>query len=325
MTAGEEKAAVLLLTFGPEVAAGVLRHLSEPEVRQLSTAIARLRTIPREQAAAVNEEAWRWLSNREGFLVDGERFVRELIEREPGARPILRELAGPGVASTLEQLAPAAAAQMLVGEHPQVMAFILAHLSPPQAAAVLSELPAEVVPDIVERIADLKVVSGDLIAEVSAVLEGQVQGLRATAQGTSLGGARTAAEILSRLDPAVEERILARIDETAPELGAQVRSLMLTFEDLARLDARGMQTLLREISRDELLLALKTASPAMREKVFANMAHTAAEILRDDLGTMGPVRLRDVEQAQAAIVLAARRLEAEHKLTLGRSTSDELV
>jgi flagellar motor switch protein FliG len=335
---GLEKAAILLLTLGPEAAAGVFRHLSDQEVRQLSGAIARLRTIPRDQAAAVHEEAWRWLSNREGFLVDGEHFVRQLVESKQVAgtaqeQEVKRELARAAqdesevLAQGLEDVAPQAIAQMLATEHPQVIAFVLAHLPPRQAADVLAALPAPLPADVVHRIAGLKNVPGELLADVGSVLHGQLAGLGTAAQGgaSAGGGARLAAEIMNLVDRTVEEQVFTHLQEAAPELSEQIRNLMLTFEDLARLDNRGMQTLLKEIPREDLLLALKTASPTMRDKIFGNMSQRAAEILQDDLGSMGPVRLREVEKAQSNIVAVARRLEEEQKISLGGGTGEDAL
>src|SRR2546422_816366 len=240
---GVEKAAILLATLGPEAAAGVFRHLSEPEVRQLSAAIARLRSIPRERAAAVHEEAWRRLTEREGLLVDGEQFARQMIAaaltgtREERPADKAAQPGGEFLAASLDPVAPAALAQVLGREHPQVIALVLANLRARKAAEVLAALP----------------------------------------------------------------------------------------EDLHRLDDRGMQTLLKEIARDDLMLALKPASPAMREKIFGNLAQRTAEILQEDMGVMGPVRLKDVERAQARIVAAARRLDAEQRITLGAHEGDVVV
>ncbi len=334
---GLEKAAILLLTLGPEVAAGVLRHLTEQEVRQLSGAIARVRSIPRDRAAAVHEEAWRWLTNREGFLVDGERFVRQLVESKQVAgsgreQDVRRELArashdggGEPLGQGLEDVAPQAIAQMLAAEHPQVVAFILSHLPARQAADVLAALPEPLPADVVHRIAELKNVPEELASDVGAVLQGQLQGLGSAAQGGSTGGARVAAEILNLVDKTVEAQVFSYFQESAPDVGERIRNLMLTFEDLIRLDNRGMQTLLKEIPREDLMLALRTGSPPMREKIFGNMSQRAAEILQDDLGSMGPVRLRDVEKAQASIVAIARRLEEEQKISLGGGVGEDAL
>jgi flagellar motor switch protein FliG len=335
-SAGVDKAAILLLTLGPEAAARVFSHLTEGEVRQLSTAIARVRTIPRHQAAAVHEEAWRWLSNREGLLIDGERFVRELVDNSassstPQGQEVMRELARTVQAGTesfgsrMEDVAPGLMAQTLAEEHPQVIAFVLAHLQPRQAAEVLGALPEPMRPEIMHRVAGLKSVPDELVAEVGSVLHTQLEAFGSLSQGATGGAAKVAAEIMNVLDKTVEAQVFAYFDEKMPELGEQIRNLMLTFEDLIQLDDRGMQTLLKEIPREDLLLALKTATPPMRQKILGNMSQRAAEILEDDLGSMPPVRVRDVEKAQAAIVAIARRLEEEQKISLGGSGDNALV
>ena len=333
---GLEKAAVLLITLGAEAAAAVFRHLSEPEVRRLTTAMAHRRSIPRAEAAAVHEEAWRWLTSREGYLVDGEQFARQLIAARAAAggaedQATLRELVQ-GNATPSEKLAahlgpvsPEVMAQVLAGEHPQVVAFVLAHLPPKQAAALLGKLPEEIAPDIVHRICDLKSVPDELLSDVSAVLERQVQGLGRAAPGASAKSAKVAAEIMNSADKTVEARIFGYLDDKAPDVAETIRNLMLTFEDLVQLDNRDMQTVLKEIPREDLLPALKTASPAMRTKIFSNVSKRAAEIIQDDLSQMGPIKLKDVEKAQANIVFVARRLAEEQKITFAGSGDDAVV
>jgi flagellar motor switch protein FliG len=328
---GVEKAAILLTTLGPEAAAAVFRHLSEPEVRQVSAAIARLRSIPREQAAAVHEEAWRRLTERAGLLVDGEQFARQMIAAAltdtRAERPVdrARQAGSEVLAESLDPVAPAALAEVLGREHPQVIALVLANLRARKAAEVLAALREDLQPEIAERIADLQSVPEDLLADVAEVLAGEVQGLGRAAPRAGFLGAKLVADILNAADELVEARVFTHLEQHAPEMAAAVRGLMLTFEDLLRLDDRGMQTLLKEIARDDLLLALKTASPAMREKIFGNLAQRAADILREDLDAMGPVRVKDVEQAQAGIVAAARRLDAEQRITLGAREGDVVV
>jgi flagellar motor switch protein FliG len=335
---GVEKAAILLLTLGPEVATNVFQHLSEAEVRQLSTAIARLRSISKEQAAAVHEEAWRRLTNRDGFLVDGEQFAKKLVtttlgsgsrERQTQAMLDIERATHDSrvlMATSLGSVAPAVLAQVLATEHPQVIAFILANLNPRQAAEVLGKLPEEQAPDLMLRIADLKRgTSPDVLAEVSNVLHGQAKGLGGAEPGPSVGGMKLAAEIMNLLDKTVENRVFAQLDESAPDVAERIRDLMLTFEDLLALENRDMQTLLKDVPREDLILALKTASPGMREKIFKNISARAAEILQDDMSQMGPVKLKDVEKAQATIVSVARRLADEQKITIGGSGGDALV
>ncbi len=328
---GVEKAAILLTTLGPEAAAAVFRHLSESEVRQVSAAIARLRTIPREQAARVHEEAWRRLTEREGLLVDGEQFARQMIaaaltgarEERPSGRT--GHAGSEFLAASLDPVAPAALAEVLGREHPQVIALVLANLRARKAAEVLAALPESLQPEIAQRIADLQSVPEDLLAEVGDVLAAQVQGLGRVGPRAGFLGAKLVADILNVADEAVEARIFAHLDAHAPEVAEAVRGLMLTFEDLLRLDDHGMQVLLKEIARDDLMLALKTASTAMRDKIFGNLGQRTVEILQEDMGVMGPVRLKDVEQAQARIVAAARRLDTEQRITLGAHEGDVVV
>lgn len=328
---GVEKAAILLLTLGADAAAAVFRHLSEDEVRQVTAAIARMRNISREQAAVVHEEAWRRLTDRDGYLVDGERFAREMMGTLGGGtssgREATRGTQPPGefLAATLEGFAPSVVAQLLASEHPQVIAVVLANLQARQAAGVLGALPEALQPDIVQRIADLQNVSEDLLAEVGDVLQGQVQGLTRTSKDQEVAGARLVAEIMNAVDKTVEERIFAQLDEQVPEVAETIRQLMLTFEDLLQLDDRGMQTVLKEVAREDLMLALKTASPAMKDKVFSNISARAREILQEDMSTMGPVRLKDVEKAQVNVVAVVRRLESEQKITLGKGGDDVVL
>jgi flagellar motor switch protein FliG len=310
--------------------------LTEAEVRQLSHAMARVRTIPRRTATAVHEEAWRWLSSREGYLVDGEDFVRRLISTVASSRvgheqQAMRELArrnepSSSIAARLEGVAPEAIGKVLADEHPQVASLVIANLDTRQAAEVLVGLPEALQTDVVQRIAELRAVPAEVLNDVGNAIVGLVERLGATAQASvPTGGAKLAADIMNLVGHFVEERILATLDDRSPATADVIRSLMLTFEDLHRLDNRGMQTLLKDVGRDDLLLALKTASPVMQERILGNLSLRAREIMEEDLATLGPVRLKDVERAQAAIVLAARRLAEEQKIQLGLSSDDAVV
>jgi flagellar motor switch protein FliG len=323
--AGADKAAILLLTLGAEAATSIFRHLDAEEVQALSAAISRLRSIPKEEAAAVHEEAWRWLTNREGFLVDGEQFARTLTGGGPRAA-LPRPARSDDLGASLQGVAPAALAQLLGTEHPQVTAFVLANLEPKQAAQVLAALPEDVGPELLLRIADLQGVSEQLLSEVGQVLQGQVEGLgRAASRPAEAGGRKRAAEIMNQIDKEMGARLFTQLETEAPEVADEIRNLMFTFEDLIALDNRGMQVLLKEIPREDLILALKTASPGMRDKIFGNISQRAAEILQEDMGSMGPVRLKDVEKAQGNIVAIARRLQDEQKITIAGSGDDALI
>jgi len=331
---GAEKSAILLLTLGEDAASAVFRHLSETEVREVSAAIARLRSIPSEQAVSVHEEARRRLSGREGLLVDGEEFARQVIrgslaaERARDASRDLERMTRAGgdfLASSLEPVAPAVLAEVLANEHPQAIAVVLANLSARKAANVLAGLPHGRQADVVERVARLQTVPEDVLVELGDVLHEVVGGVGGGLPDAGTAGARVAAEIMNVADAGVGERVFTHLDAHAPELGERIRRLMLTFEDLVRLDSRGMQLVLKEVQREDLMLALRTASPAMREKVFANLSQRAAEILNDDIASMGPVPLKEVENAQLVIVATVRRLESEQRLTLAGSGDDVVV
>jgi flagellar motor switch protein FliG len=337
---GIEKAAVLLMTLGPEAAASVLRHLSEQEVRQLTAAITRLRSIPRATAAAVHEEAWRRLTEKDGFLVDGEDFARRvvtaaaaaqggrnaksqaMIELERAAEAGRQELS-----KVLERVAPGVLAGVLATEHPQAIALTIANLRPKQAAEVLAALPETLQADIVHRITELQNVPEEVLDDVGVVIRGQLAGLGAAAQGARAGAGRAklAAEIMNVIDKAVEARVLGELDEQAPEVAETIRQLMFTFEDMLQLENRDVQVVLKEVAREDLMLALKTASPAMKEKIFKNISARAAEILEEDMSALGAVKLKDVERAQLNIVAVVRRLEAEQKITIAAGGDDVVV
>lgn len=335
---GIEKAAVLLLTLGPEAAANVLKHLNDDEVRQLTQTIARLRSVPRSVAAAVHEEAWRRLTDRDGFLVDGEQFARTLLssggkgaQQSQAMREIERaaRTGKPQLSQRLEAVAPQLLAQVIAKEHPQVIALIVANLRPRQAADVLAALPETVQADIVHRLTDLQHVSDDILGELGDMIQQQVEGLGVGAVGTQdpggSGRAKLAAEIMNVVDKTVEARVFSELDDQAPEVAETIRQLMFTFEDMLSLQNRDMQLILKEVARDDLLMALKTASPGMKEKIFKNISARAAEILEEDMGSMGAVKLKDVEKAQTNIIAVVRRLESEQKITLGAGGDDVIL
>ena len=329
---GVEKAAILLTTLGPEAAAAVLRQLDEIEVRQVSQAIARLRSISKARAAAVHEEFFSQINNREGVYVDGERVARNLIaqvghlsESDEDSR-ILADPATQRAAfmAAVERLPPVALARRLRDEHPQFIAFTLANLGARDAAETLLALPPEIHADVLARIADLGTVSPTLFGEVSDVLQTEA---RTTLQsmGSAVGGAKVAAELMNAIPKDHENRIFEALEEGHPGLGEKIRDLMFTFEDLVKLSNREVQTLLKEIQRDDLMLALKTASEELRSKIFSNVSNRAAEIIKEDMAVIGPVKLKDVERAQAIIVAELRRLEAEGKVSLSGGAGDVVL
>jgi len=329
---GVEKAAILLATLGPEAAAAVLEHLGEVEIRLASHAIARLRLIPREAAAVVHEEFYSRLTNRERLYVDGERIAQTLIAHagDPAAlEERHRPLTDPAVQratfmASAERLSKTALLRCLRNEHPQIIAFALANLRPPQAAEVFLALPEKVQTDVLARIADLDAVSPDMLGVLNDVLQAEARNTPQTA-GTSLGGTRVAAEIMNRLAREPEARIFATLDETNPGLGTEIRDCMLMVEDLVKLDNREMQHVLREISHKDLVLAMKTASAELQAHILANLSKRAASNLREDIDASGPVELRHVKRAQANIVAEVRRLQQQGKVFIGGRDGDVVV
>lgn len=336
---GVEKAAVLLLALGEDVASEVFRHLEDAEVRVLTKALARMRTVPAEHLRAVEQDYRKQVSGTRGLRVDGRLFARSLVnqtladgETAAARDEILAELdqmpsgESSGLARALEGVSPDGLARLLESEHPQVATLILAHLAPAQAMRVLRGLPVASQTELVERLARLDAaIPPALLQEVGAVLRDQVKGL-ARETGKAAGGPKVVAEMMKHADKATEGRIFDDLEQRDPELAGSIRAMLFTFEDCLQFDNRSMQTLLKEVAREDLLLALKTASPALSEKIFANVSSRAAEILREDLSSSGPARLKDVEAAQQRIVAAVRDLEADGKLVVaGGASGDVLV
>lgn len=337
---GVDKAAVLLLSLGEEVATEVFRHLDEGEVRIVTKALARMRTVPADHLRTVEQDYRKRVSGARGMRVDGLLFARSLVNQTlnggeaSGAvnrDEILAELDqlptgdASGLARALEGVPPDGLARLLETEHPQIATLILAHLVPAQAMLVLRGLPEALQTELVERLARLDAaIPPSVVQEVGVILRDQVKGL-ARETGKSAGGPKVVAEMMKHADKATEGRIFEDLEQRDAELAGAIRAMLFTFEDCLQFDNRSMQTLLKEVAREDLLLALKTASPALSEKIFANVSSRAAEILREDLSSSGPARLKDVEAAQQRIVASVRDLEADGKLVVAGGASDDVL
>ncbi len=335
---GPEKAAVLLLSLGPDVASEVMRHLADDEMRRVVQAVARVRSIDAERLELVNREFAETLSQNPSLAVDGREFAMALLSRAVAAQhergkseetDALADLEqsvidDAGLAQALEGVPATGLAAMLEAEHPQVAALILAYLEPARASETLGRLPEALQAELVERLARIEKLPAGLHGEVGSVLAAHLKGL-VRPPGAQVGGVRAAAELVNHIGGDAGERILGLIEERDADLGQRIRALTFTFDDCAKLDARSLQTLLKEVPRDDLLYALKTASPALTEKIFANISSRAAEILREDMASLGPVRLSDVEAAQQRVVAILRELQAEGKIAVAGGGRDVLV
>ena len=321
---GKSRAAILLMTLGEEAAAAVLRHIDPQEVQHVGQAMAEIGNVSREQVDAVIEKFAEEIQEHTSLGIGSQQFLHTVLTSALGAERanefIERILQGRNTKGleTLKWTEPGLVAELLREEHPQVVAVVLSHLTNERAAQVLKRLPKETHGDILIRIANLEGIRHSALMELDEIMEKRIAQNRGD-QAQSLGGMRTAADILAKLGPEHEGDVIARIREVDDELGMQIQELMFVFESLAELEDRDMQMLLREISSDQLGVALKGADPATQEKILSNMSKRAADILQEDMEARGPVRLSEVEEAQKAILERALRLADEGKIQLGDS------
>jgi len=332
MLTGPEKAAVLLSLVGEEIAANLVATLGEDEMMLLRQGIHRMAHIEKSHVDRIFSEVCDHLGKTTASPNDATQYLRRVLAKAVGedkADTILGHLieqdekpSGPGI-DVLQSMDGKTLAGFLKDEYPQTIAFILAHLSGAQAGEVLVSLDEDAQKEVIYRLTKLSHSSPDVIDEVGKVLRNEIHQVR----GKELGGARPVAEMLNYVDKATEERVLSGITEVDPELADSVRGLMFTFEDLAQIDGRSMQVLIREVGKDRWVLALRTASPQLKDKIFSNMSERAGTLLREELESNGPVRLRDVETAQRDILDLARQLEADGQVMLkvGKSKEDLLV
>ncbi len=328
---GPVKAAIFLLAMGEAFTAEVFKYLKEEEVRKVSTLMASIQNIPGDAIQIVLDEVRTKMSMVQGEVsVPVEDFLKKVLfssmpeeQAKQIYEDIMRQL-HPSTFQKLSNLEPKVIVNFLSNEHPQTIAVILAHLEPDLAAEILSELDDKLQSDVMLRIANLEKISPEIVAEIDRVLEEELFSVEMS-DATKVGGAEKVAEILNNLDRTLEDSLLEQIEETSEDLAEEIKKLMFKFEDLLQVDDSAIVSILKEISTDELKLALKAASEELRAKFFNNMSERAAQMLKEDLEVMGPVRLKDVEQAQQAIIRVAKRLESEGKIVLGGKGGDEVL
>jgi len=327
---GAEKVSILLLALGEDVAPLVLKKMTEQEIQRISNYMSHMREVDTAAVEQVLTEFFGLTGSVEGMVAGGTDYVKKLLIKalDPEkAEWILNNLSMPTMETGLEALRwldPKTIARFLRSEHPQTVAVIVAHLDPTQAGAVLSFLPPAVPADVLMRIAKLEHVPSGVIQELDKVLQRE---LRATGalEADPVGGIKSVAEILNNVDQASEREIMSYIEETNAPLAEEIRQLMFVFEDLGSVDDRGMQTILREVANEDLKMALKTASEELKGKILRNLSQRAADMLREDLEIMGPVRVSDVEKAQQKVTQVAKRLENEGKIMLGGKGENSFV
>lgn len=327
---GAERAAILLMSLGETEAAQVLQHMGPKEVHKVSMAIASLSNVDKERVNAVLTDFCNTVDNQTALGVGSQDYMRNVLVKALGeekAGNILERVVMGSSAAGLEQLKwmdPRAIAEVIRMEHPQIMSVVLSYLDHDLASEVLSLLPERTRVEILLRIASLDTIHPSALQELNEIMEKQFSG-STNVQSSTVGGIKTAANILNLMDASAETSIIEQIKEIDAELGEKMEELMFVFDDLAEVDDRGVQALLREVSSDTLVLALKGADEAVKEKVFKNMSKRAAEMLRDDLEAKGPVKLSEVEAAQKEILAIARRMAESGDLVLGGKGADEYV
>jgi len=323
---GSERAAIFLMSLNEAEAAEIMRHMPVNEVQKIGQAMATLKNVSREQADKVLEGFASSVETQAPLTGTSPQSLKRLLSKSLGeekATSLMERFIddSPKGLESLQMMDPKEITEIILREHPQVIAIVLAGLEPEKSAKVITELPRKMSSDIVERIAKMQEIPTNAIIELDNVMQhrfSQSVGFKST----EIGGVRNAAEILNILDKEIEQKVIEELDERDPPLSQEIQDNMFVFDNLLDADDRGIQALVREVTSEVLIMALKGADEGIQDKIFGNMSKRAAELLRDDLDAKGPVRVTDVEEAQKQIVAAARQLVDDGKLMIGSGGND---
>jgi flagellar motor switch protein FliG len=327
---GRQKAAIFLVTLGSEISAEIFKHLREDEIETLTFEIARIETIEPEQKDAILLEFQELMMAQEFITTGGIDYARELLEKALGSQKaidIINRLTSSLQVRPFDFIRrtdPAHLLNFIQQEHPQTIALILAYLEPNKASVILQNLPHDIQSDVAKRIATMDRTSPETLREVERVLEKKLSTL-SSEDYTQAGGVDSIVEILNLVDRTSEKSIVEALEEEDPELADEIKKKMFVFEDIVMLDDRAIQKVLREVDSQELAKALKAVDSEVQDKIFRNMSKRAANMLREDMEYMGPVRMKDVEEAQQKIVSIIRHLEDQGEIVISRGEGDELV
>ena len=327
---GARKAALFLMIMGEDFTSRIFKHLDENDIKAIGLHMAQIKNVdPNQITSIVNEFSQTYQGNN--FIeLSGKNFLEKSVSKAFDSRKadgLLSGVLANAKAVSFENLStlrPEILANILLNEHPQTIALILVNMKYQSAAEIIQELPEDIQSEVIIRIADLDEVPDEIVSEIQDVIAEQVSNL-SERSGETLGGINAAAEILNNLEQKTESAILEKIESEREELADEIRQSMFVFGDLISLDDRSIRVLLKEVSNDELILALRTAAEELIEKIFHNVSQRAAEMMREDMEIMGPVKLREVEQAQLNIIKTARRLEEEGKIILGGKGGDDVL
>ena len=327
---GYDKAAVLMLSLNEDDAASIFRHLEPKQVQRLGMAMASMSDFSNEKVTAVQRLFIDDIQKYSNIGVGSEDFVRKALVAALGedkAGNLVEQIimgSGARGLDSLKWMDARQVATIIQNEHPQIQTIVLSYLEPEQSAEILRQFPEPVRLDLIMRIANLEEVQPAALQELNEIMEKQFAGSAST-QAAKMGGLKAAASIMNYLDTNIEGQLMDSIRENDEEMSQQIQDLMFVFENLIDVDDRGIQTLLREVSGDLLTKALKGADDNLKEKIFKNMSKRAADTLREDLSTMSPMRISDVEAAQKEILTIARRLADNGEIMLGLGGGDNFV
>ncbi|MBI3802996.1 MAG: flagellar motor switch protein FliG [Nitrospirae bacterium] len=327
---GTDKTAILLLTLGEDVASEVMKHLDPKEVRKISATIAKLSDISQEEIDSVWSDFATHASAGAAPKLGGRDYLQRVLTKALGHERAAKVMSDfPASEETgldeLKWTEPKALSGLLRAEHPQTIALILTHLDPAQGGQILMQFPEELRADIGLRMATIEEIPPGMMKEITEALHGELQFVGGT-PGKKVSGVKLVADLLNQVDQATEQAILTSISQNNPELAEKISQLMFTFDDLIQLDDRGMQEMLKEVSKDALAVALKAAKEAVKQKIFKNMSERAVQLLTEDMEARGPVKVSEVEKTQQAIIKIVRRLSEEGKIALGgKEDGDALV
>ena len=327
---GAQKAAVLLITLGPERSADIFKHLKEEEIEELTLEIANTRSVSPEIKETVLNEFYQVCLAQQYIAEGGIGYAKQLLDKALGtdkAQEIISKLTASLQVRPFEFVRKTDPSQLLnfiQDEHPQTIAMILSYLSSTQSAMVLGSLPPEKQADVAKRIAMMDRTSPDVIKEVERVLERRLASL-VNQDYTIVGGVDAIVNILNTVDRATEKHIMESLEIEEPELADEIRKKMFVFEDIMVLDDRAIQRVLRDVDNNDLAVALKSANDEVQNVIFKNLSKRLASMIREDMEFMGPVRMKDVEEAQQKIVGVIRRLEDAGEIVISRGGGDEIV
>lgn len=327
---GLEKSAMLLIALGEDHAAEVLKHLGPREVQKLGHAMASIKSVPRVKIEATLDDFLKTAKEQTEVHVDTDSYIRSVMTKALGddkASNLISRILQGGETSGIEGLkwmdAPTVA-DLIKNEHPQIIATILVHLEHDHASEILNHFTERLRNDVVLRIATLEGIQPSALRELNEAMMRILSG-SSSLKHTAMGGVRTVSEILNFIGTANETSVIDAIREYDPDLAQKILDEMFVFENLLEIDDRSIQMIMREVQSDSLVLALKGASPDLREKIFKNMSQRAAEMLRDDLESKGPVRLSEVEAEQKEILKIVRRLADEGQIVLGGAGGEQML